>query len=88
MQLDSAAGDAALRGRAAWEDTQSVPMARKLAALQAETLPGATVEQVSIDDGRIEVTLRRRARVRLAGGIPALRDLVTPVVSQQVPLRR
>ncbi len=88
VQLDEAAAGAASRGRTVWQETRSRTAVNRSITRQVQTLAGAVVDEVVVDDTGISVTLHRHASVRLLDHIPPLRHLVTSFASQHTPLQR
>lgn len=87
VQLDETAANAATRGSVVWQETQSLTAVRRSITLQAQTLAGAVVDHVAVDNSGISVTLHRQASVRLLDHIPPLRHLATSSASQHTPLQ-
>ncbi|MBA3621935.1 MAG: hypothetical protein H0W51_06390 [Euzebyales bacterium] len=88
IRLDETAADAASRGRATWQQTQSRAAVERSITLQAQTLAGAVVDEVVLDDTGLGVTLHRQASVRLLDKVGPLRHLATSVASQHLRLQR
>jgi nitrous oxidase accessory protein NosD len=88
IQLDETAADAASQGRAVWQQTRSRAAMKRSITLQAQTLAGAVVEEVVVDDSGLGVTLHRQASVRLLDEVGPLRHLVTSVATHHLPLQR
>ena len=88
VQLDEAAANAAARGSVVWQQTQSLTAVKRSITLQAQTLAGAVVDEVVLDDTGLGVTLHRQASLRLLDKVGPLRHLATSVASQHLPLQQ
>lgn len=88
VQLDEAAAGAASRGRTVWQETRSRTAVDRSITRQVQTLAGAVVDEVVVDDTGISVTLHRQASVRILDDIPPLRHLATSAASQHIPVQR
>ncbi|CAN5874284.1 hypothetical protein BH20ACT7_BH20ACT7_16020 [soil metagenome] len=88
IRLDETAADAASRGRATWQQTRSRAAVERSITLQAQTLAGAVVDEVVLDDTGLGVTLHRQASLRLLDKVGPLRHLATSVASQHLPLQQ
>lgn len=79
------AAEAVLMGSippALWLDTATAAAHESLADQN-----GVELLDLRVEDGRATLTVRRTARVLLAGRIRALRDKVTAVVTASAPIR-
>lgn len=85
-QLDDLSGRAATAAAAAWRETPAgEPM---LAAVNGVVNGAAQVQRVEIseEDATVAVSLRRIPSVMLLDHVPALRERLSPTVTQQAAL--